>query len=627
MPPDVVKRTLDKLAELITQDRYENLETDTLEIKPVPSVGADWKERYKSACAFLNTRGGILLLGIKEIGHGSATRYCFSGWQEHGENKVKELPTLFKDEFGNSLDVSDCFPPPELIDFLSGKVAVVLVDELAADKRFAFYDRTAFKRILTGDHRIEQGEIEDQREFREASLQGRELRPVEGAGIESFDLDKLNDYISALNKPVRVETVKADLEGARPFLERKSFIRNGVATTLGILVCGKHPEDRVGFRCQVHGYVDVPNTIAGDKQDFVDNVLPLLEKSFSYLLRNIQVGITIEKGGSSQPQYPEELIRETVNNALAHRDYSVDRQVILIVKPGRHIAIKNPGTFRQQLLIERVNDEIPLRRILPEAKPRNPKLADVLRVYRKWEGRGIGMATMVNLALQNQIDLPYYVFGTEEVTLYICTGQLLDRRMQELFASFDKHIESKLNGHRLTNSQQLVLAYLIKSEWANRQVRYTILLGPDNNHYKELVALEGAGLIYKHAESNPHYPIYVADRELVRRETDYVTELRELFGLKFDTLNQHAKDVLSIVYRFNRFSKSREVSAKNAAFVLWGASDGEEDIKAFDNFYRQVRRTFNNLEHEGFVERPDIKRSKYVLSNRAGQDALRPFSR
>jgi len=87
-----------------------------------------------------------------------------------------------------------------------------------------------------------------------------------------------------------------------------------------------------------------------------------------------------------------------VNNALAHRDYSLDRQVILAIKPGKHIAIRNPGTFRKRLLIEAPADPIPMLRILPEAKPRNPKLADVLRVYRKWEGRGIGMATLVSAA-------------------------------------------------------------------------------------------------------------------------------------------------------------------------------------------------------------------------------------
>jgi len=41
-----------------------------------------------------------------------------------------------------------------------------------------------------------------------------------------------------------------------------------------------------------------------------------------------------------------------------------------------------------------------------------------------------------------------------------------------------------------------VLAYLIKSEWANEQLGYTILLTPDNNHFEALRVLEKAGRIF-----------------------------------------------------------------------------------------------------------------------------------
>ena len=61
-------------------------------------------------------------------------------------------------------------------------------------------------------------------------------------------------------------------------------------------------------------------------------------------------------------------------------------------------------------------------------------------------------------------------------------------------------------GGGLTDEQKLVLAYLIKSEWANEQLRYTILLTPDNNHYAVLGGLEKAGLIAKHAISTAAYP-------------------------------------------------------------------------------------------------------------------------
>jgi hypothetical protein len=181
---------------------------------------------------------------------------------------------------------------------------------------------------------------------------------------------------------------------------------------------------------------------------------------------------------------------------------------------------------------------------LPEAKPRNPKLADVLRVYRKWEGRGIGMATLVNLCLHNRIDLPYYRFYSEEVCLYLCAGNLLDDRMEQLFKSFDAFLEEKLQGEVLTEPQKLVLAYLIKSEWANERLHYTVILTPDNNHFNELLGLERNGLIQKHSLSTPLHPIYLADRVLVKG--DYTPELRQLFGRPFDDLASLQKQILGI---------------------------------------------------------------------------------
>ena len=78
-----------------------------------------------------------------------------------------------------------------------------------------------------------------------------------------------------------------------------------------MLVCGKHAADLLGFRCQVHGYVDVPQEIARDKQDFADNVLPLMEGSLAYLLRNIQIGVASLKEGA--------IVRSTRKNSCVKR--------------------------------------------------------------------------------------------------------------------------------------------------------------------------------------------------------------------------------------------------------------------------------------------------------------------
>jgi ATP-dependent DNA helicase RecG len=613
MKIEVVERALAKLAELIREGRFEELETDTLEMKTVPADSGGWRERHKSVCAFLNTRGGVLILGIGEEGKGTDRRYIHSGWKPYAENNLKELPKQFTERNGTLLDLSESFPPPMIREFMDGQVAVQLVDELSSDQKFVFYRSEAYKRVITGDHKISEPEIENQEEFKQEALYARELQPVPGVTPADLNLDILNEYIQQLNKTARIETIKADLNAALPFLQRKRFVKDGHVTTLGMLVCGRHPEDVLQFRCHVHGYVDVPQEIARDKQDISGNILPLMEASLAYILRNIQVGVTAAGGGGSNPQYPEELLRETVNNSLAHRDYSVNKQGIIAIKPGIHLSIRNPGSFRRNLLIEDDRHPAPVRRIIPEAKPRNPKLADVLRVYRKWEGRGIGMATLVNLCLQNKIDLPYYRLYSEEVCLILGAGRLVDQRMNDWLDSFDAHLESKLRGRPLSEPQKAVLSYLIKSQWINEKLGYTILLTPDNNHFGELIALEQAGLISNHPASTSLYPVYIADQLLVKAES--TAELRLQFGNGFDALSSLDKDVLSVVHRYNRFSKSRRVSAKQASFSLWyGREDKQEDIRAFDAFYRKVRYSFNRLAKAGFLLKQENTRG-YVIND------------
>ncbi len=608
------------LAELVRQGRFEELESDTLEIKPAPAEGGQWRERYKSVNAFLNTRGGILILGIKEEGQGPLRRYVLTGYQDHAENKIKEMVGMFTDKEKRKLTLTENFPPPEIRPFLDKRVALVFVDELLADKKYCFYDGDAYKRVLTGDHRLTDQEIEAQEEFKQEMWQARELQPVEGATLSSLDLDRLNEYIQLLNRTVKIETVKASLKAARTFLERKRFIVEGSVTTLGMLVCGRYPGDHLGFRSQLHGFVEMPGVVAQDKQDFTDNVLPLMEDGFAYLLRNIQVGVSVSGGGSERPQYPEELLRETVNNALAHRDYSINRQVTLSIKPGSHICIQNPGVFRGSLLIDRRNERPQVLRIIPEPRPRNPRLADVLRVYRKWEGKGIGMATLVNLCLANIIGLPYYRLRQDEVALFICAGRLLDTAMERLLASFDGYILRKNDDRELSATQKLVLAYLIKSELANEQERHTILLTADNNHYQELTSLESRGLIFRHPQSPGNYPIYLADREFMRQ--NYSAELRALFGDGFTSIGAFYRECLNTLYRNQHFSRVRASSAKQIALFMWPQQGGRDDeIREFDIFYRKVRYTFNRLQKSGYILKKDGS-AGYLLNEDYAQDRL-----
>ncbi|NQX01262.1 putative DNA binding domain-containing protein, partial [bacterium] len=133
---DFIGDTLLKLQCLIADGKFEELESDGLEIKPVPATGGEWKEIHKTTNAFLNTRGGILLLGIKEAGTGQARRYVFRGYREDAEPQLKQLYQQFTDRVGTAITVSPPVPRMQLREFMDGRVAVIYVEELPADQKY-----------------------------------------------------------------------------------------------------------------------------------------------------------------------------------------------------------------------------------------------------------------------------------------------------------------------------------------------------------------------------------------------------------------------------------------------------------------------------------------------------------
>ena len=591
-------------------------------MKPCPSNSQDWTERYKSINAFLNSRGGILVLGIKEIGQGPDRKYHFSGYNSDAEAKLTELKNIFSDIEGKPIDLTEYIPPAEIISFLGGRIAIQRIAELPAQRRFSFLKGKAYKRVLTGDHLIKQAELDRNSEFLEEISQARELIPLESTTISNIDLDRINEYIVQINRLQRIESIKPSLEDARPFLLRKRFLVDDKLTLLGGLVGGLHPGDLLGFRAHVHGYVLTPEKNSSitiqDKQDLIGNILPLLEESNAYILRNIQVGIAIKQGGTASTQYPEIVLRETINNALAHRDYSINKQIVISIKPGQYIEISNPGRFRDQLLINlptTENQTLPLLRVVPETKPRNPRLADVLRVYRKWEGRGIGISTLVNLCLDNQLNLPYFRFKSDEVILTLQAGKLIDSRIEQLFTSRDAFISGKLGAFEdFSDEMRYVLAYIIKSEWANAENKYCVLLTPDNTHNTAIKKLEASGLIYRDQRSPSLYPIYRAHQTLM--SNNFESDLKEIFGSALSELPTASKKVLAFIYCFINFSTKKSISAKQISFAMWAEEENmPDDILEFDKFYRGIRRIFNLLESSGFIiKNASDKTSGYLLA-------------
>ena len=574
----------------IQSGTYESLEADWLEIKPVPPTGGAWDSIRESICAFLNARGGAVILGIKEE-QKPVRCFTFTGYTEDSSGQVAGLRHVFQDEKRHLLDVGDCLLL-EVKSFNTGQIAIIRVSALPEDRKYCFYKGVAYERSLDRDEKIPLQRIHEQEERKREMETYRELRPVEGVSLTDLSLQRINELVLLINQGQSspIETIKESVEKAVPFLEKKRFmLKNGDITTLGVLVCAAHPEDHLLFRSQLDAFVDVPNVIAQDKKTFRDNILQLMSSAHGWALRNIQTGVSPEAGGTLVAEYPDKLIRESINNALAHRDYSFNRPVQITIKPRISLSIRNPGHLPHELILEKPDDPIPVRRIFANPRARNPRLADILKLHNKWEGKGIGMSDLVNSALANQIDLPYYLFhSADELSLCITSGKVLDEATAAWLDLLNGLIASKTGEQTLTDEQRTVLAYVLKSERANRLGLYTLALTPGNNHFGAISQLKTWGLIEMHPASDRFREVFVVCRELA--VDDRQAELHIIFGRDFDELlDPIARQTLNMILLAEKFSREGGLNAKQVSRLLKSRLPEEYQQRGEDEFYRAIR--------------------------------------
>ncbi len=624
-----IDEILNKLEDCLSNNKYESIETESIELKDL-SGGDEWKQLYIAACAFLNTDGGIILCGVNE--NNSNTKYKLTGFDRRNENRLEEkLRKSFTDENDVELDLSSYFKY-EFRNLLDKEVCVIYVEKLPEDEKFVFYkdkkenEKFAYRRVGTKKPKIlkdGQDGLIARRQLKVELSYAQELTSVPTASISDLNLDKLAEFIFRYNSEMNLQTYRKDIEEAKSFMTKRQFIRNDNPTYLGMLVCGDNLFETIGNRADVSCFVDSIVDIADNKKNLRDNIIPLMDNAVGFVYKNIQIGVSYEKGGAKLPEYPEKLIREVINNSLAHRDYTIDRFVSIDIKPNVSISVSNPGKFRQEQIIYfgDAPENIRVRRLIPISKPKNPRLADILKFYDKYEAKTRGMSSLINSCLNNEIDVPYYDFKYEEISLTIPKGKVYDDEIKLWLDSFSEFIYEKLNKHELTEEEKIVLAFIYKSERLNRLEHYTILFTKDHNHRGAIAQLEEKELIYKHPKSTQIDPIYLVNRTLTK--TEFRQELVEIFGNHYDLLSDDYKHVLAAIYLHNHFSKTKTVTANLISNYIYHKKHGGFILneRDYQNYKRTVRTIINKLEARDFImdlkkNNPHKNKPEYLINEK-----------
>ena len=190
-------------------------------------------------------------------------------------------------------------------------------------------------------------------------------------------------------------------------LALQGFLRQSgrklVPTGLGLLLFGKSPKDVIQ-QAGLKGTIDYPNG-EHEIQDF-DGPMILIPAAVERWLRD-KLPNVIDRSQMTRGEkviLPFDSVRESVINALVHRDYDIAGATCHLVVTANAITVKSPGEPPLPVRLEQ------LQAFNAPMLNRNPKLQFVFGGTKLVEGRGLGMRTLGALAEKYNLPLPQYSF-------------------------------------------------------------------------------------------------------------------------------------------------------------------------------------------------------------------------
>ena len=328
-------------------------------------------ERFaKEIAALLNLEGGYILLGVeKDRTVSGLTRNA-----EKAEEWVMEVARVHL--------TPPTIPYWETMDCGDGKVVgVVTLPADAPDKPYKAKRGSAWvTQIRVGTTSRDATDEEEARLYMQSGRLQYDRKPVPGASLDDLDLRRLTDYFRNVRRQACPDS--GDRDGWVRLLVNTELMTEDRDRTMpsvgGLLLFGTRPKrflPHAGIsaaayvgtakdynartRQSLQGPLvslfaaaapdaggSYPNLTRTFSEESAASETGVIEQALDFVRRNIEVQGSIDSGGQRQERwaYPLDAVRETVVNAVAHRDYTITvmdielslyRDRLEVISPGR----------------------------------------------------------------------------------------------------------------------------------------------------------------------------------------------------------------------------------------------------------------------------------------------------
>lgn len=308
---------------------------------------SSWRDEYlKWICAFANTDGGRLFIGVDDNGNPVGVK--------DSKKLLEDLPNKFRDILG-------IIPSVRLEQKKGRNIIAIEVEHSFAPISYhgRFYVRSGST--------IQELKGKDLTRFL-ISKSGKDWDEYieESASVEEINIETINKFKQIAVK--RIPFVKDENEPIK-ILEKLNLIENGKLKRAGLLLFGKNPKKfRTSAYIKVGKFLTDTDIISSD--DIEGNLFEQVEKTMEllrtkYLISEIRFEGIYRK---EELEYPEEALREAIINAVIHRDY-IGPHIQLKIYPDK-IILWNVGTLPKEIKIDELKKS-------HASYPKNELLADV----------------------------------------------------------------------------------------------------------------------------------------------------------------------------------------------------------------------------------------------------------
>jgi len=373
-----------ELAEIIRNGESSGVELKRDDIKP-PDLA-------KEMAALLNLEGGYILLGVENDGSVSG----LSRERAKAEEWVMESARVHLQP--------PIIPFWETLPWGDVHVGIVTLPADSPDKPYKAKKGSAWVTMVrVGTTSRPASREEEARLYQSSGMMRYDLKAVPGSSLADLDLQRLQNYFRDFRQ--QDFPAEADEEKVCQLLTNTDFMleQKGLAvpTTGAMLLVGRNPNrflPQAGITAVA--YPGVQKDYTAKQRDVLRGaIVPLLsergeilenglvDQAMSFVKENTKVeGITDDgrRGeGDFWTIYPREAVRETLVNAIAHRDYTITVTDIELSIFSDRLEVISPGNLPNTVTVEKMRSGY--------RATRNELIKEVLRDYRYIEATGLGV--------------------------------------------------------------------------------------------------------------------------------------------------------------------------------------------------------------------------------------------